>query len=160
MRSRTITLVVGFLLGVVVTFGATSLPLGAADETPTAQVFAPGYDVATSTGCGEPQDGWLTVTPLSGATVVIINLTVAHESTGLDHTYDLRELEGGDWVLFITTSPTDEKPPTAGCTSVTTYDISVTLPGDYGYLTVVRDDERVVELESTGGTATYRPLSA
>lgn len=133
------------VIGIAIGAGGTML------LTPSETTTPPTYATSTATGCStEPlPSGWLGQIGVDESRVVILNVTIGHDSPGIDLTHSLTEVSDGTFRFAITSTPTTEKgEPPAGCHPRTTLEASISLPADYEILEITFDGDPFATVEN------------
>jgi len=150
------TFLIGALVGVLL--GAVLVAGAGAWLFPTENVASPSGSMTTATGCraNASESGWVGHVVVGDHAVVVFNYTLVHDATDLDVRSSVPErVAEGRYVYAITTSPvTDGRKgaPPAGCQPRTTIDAAVTLPRDFGTLSMTLDGRTVVTVRSEPAT--------
>lgn len=150
-------LALGLVVGLLV--GAAGLSV----ITPTTSETSPTVATSTATGCvldDRRRPGWVGQVLTDDSRVVALNITMYHESPGLELSTKLQEPSEGNFQLAITTArPTERVQVPDDCQPRTTYLVSLSLPADYRILAVTVDGQRRVAIFPSDSSPTFRPLN-
>ena len=160
------TLLVGVLVGAVVglVIGGAAVAGAGAWLLPADRTASPAASMTTATGCvADPTEGgWVGRVTVDERVVVVFNYTLAHDATELEVRGDLQSSTDRRHEFALSTAPVtdgEKGTPPSDCRPRTEVEASVTLPREFGTLTVTVDGRPAARVTSgpSAGPA-FRPI--
>lgn len=155
-----------FLLGaaVGVLVGGLVVAVAAGWLVPADRTTSPTASMTTATGCHEDpsEDGWVGHVPVEDRAIVVFNYTLLHDAADVEVQGDLQNPAEGEYVYAITTAPATDSPkgsPPEECQPRTLIEVGVSLPREFGTLSITVDGRTLATVESgPGASPAFRPI--